>query len=244
LLEEKLHVLVSWNGGTAALTTAFTGWLIATCILEALGVARPARWMSACAAVLLPVRGMLIHGRFVGLPEILGTILALLVWQFVLADKPLRTQITAVIAVTYLCARQVLPFAWVWDAERFVWVPFTASLQGDSLSDFAILIEKTFLYSAAVWVLWSSGMTLRRSAAVVVGVLAVTESIQMGIPGRVPETTDPLLALLASVVFGIAKAITADISQAGLWTAGTELGHTVPAEKNETPVYGRHARQP
>jgi hypothetical protein len=147
----------------------------------------------------------LLHGRFVGLPEILGTLMALFIWRFVLQYRPRRTQITAIAAVGYLCARQLFPFTWSPGAEAFIWPPFTASLQGDSLMDFAILIEKSFLYSASIWVLWAGGITLPKSVAVVVGLLGVTEALQTGIPGRVPESTDPFLAFLAGVVFCVAR---------------------------------------
>jgi hypothetical protein len=105
--------------------------------------------------------------------------------------------------------RQVFPFSFHPGAESFVWVPFTASLEGDSLEAFMILIEKMCLYSAPVAVLWWSGMTLRRSATLVVFVLAITEVLQTCMPGRVPETTDPFIALLAAVTLGMVSRIAA-----------------------------------
>jgi hypothetical protein len=59
-----------------------------------------------------------------------------------------------------------------------------------------ILLEKSWYFGAAIWLLTEAGTRFASSVAVVVSLAAVAEVIQIWLPGRTPETTDPILALL------------------------------------------------
>jgi VanZ family protein len=60
-----------------------------------------------------------------------------------------------------------------------------------------MLLERTFWYGAAVWLLQVCGLRLRQAGAVVVILLALMEVAHTQLPGRAAEVTEPLLGLLA-----------------------------------------------
>lgn len=88
------------------------------------------------------------------------------------------------------------------NATAFSWMPFHASLTADWLHGILVLIEKTYYYGAAVWLLRAAGTRLLEACVVMTAILGVIEIIQTHMPGRIPDITDPLLAIL--MTFGIA----------------------------------------
>jgi VanZ family protein len=66
-----------------------------------------------------------------------------------------------------------------------------------------VLIEKIFYYGTAIWLLRAAGAGLARSVSVVAVVLASIEIAQIHLPGRTPEITDPILAVLIGFVLAM-----------------------------------------
>jgi hypothetical protein len=60
-----------------------------------------------------------------------------------------------------------------------------------------VVAGKFFLYGSSVWMLREAGVPLWGSAGMVALLLSAGEATQRYLPGRVAESTDPLLALLA-----------------------------------------------
>jgi hypothetical protein len=92
--------------------------------------------------------------------------------------------------------RQLEPFYFLAVPQPFSWIPFNATLESSRGSATVIIARKTFDYGAMVWALRYAGMPYVLSGVAVAVMLGATEAIQMYLPGRSPETTDPLLALL------------------------------------------------
>jgi hypothetical protein len=78
-----------------------------------------------------------------------------------------------------------------------------ATLTGEWQSSAGILLEKVFYYGAAVWLFQAAGLRLAYAATLVSAVLASIEVLQMHLPGRTPEITDPVLALLMGFVLAM-----------------------------------------
>jgi hypothetical protein len=89
--------------------------------------------------------------------------------------------------------------------QDFSWIPFRASLESDWQQGIAILLDKVFWYFAAVWLVHDSGVLLRTSAIWVAQLLAAIEIVQIWLPGRTPEITDPLLALAAGAAIWLLR---------------------------------------
>jgi VanZ family protein len=59
-----------------------------------------------------------------------------------------------------------------------------------------VLLEKSFWYTCVVWLGARAGLGLVRATFACAMLLGAIEVAQVFIPGRTPETTDPVLALL------------------------------------------------
>jgi hypothetical protein len=62
-----------------------------------------------------------------------------------------------------------------------------------------VMLEKLFYYGAGIWMLRRAGVRWAWAIACLVMLLAVIEAIQTHIPGRVPESTDPILGAMAGI---------------------------------------------
>jgi VanZ family protein len=71
----------------------------------------------------------------------------------------------------------------------------------DRVAAVTIFLGKLFAYGIFVWLLRDSGWRLRYAAAAAAATLGVIEAAQMYLPGRVPEITDPLIALFLAWIF-------------------------------------------
>jgi hypothetical protein len=88
------------------------------------------------------------------------------------------------------------PFYFLAVPQPFSWTPFAGTLESSRASAIVIITRKAFDYGALVWALRYAGMPYVRAGLAVAAMLGVTEAIQTYLPGRTPEITDPLLALL------------------------------------------------
>jgi hypothetical protein len=117
-----------------------------------------------------------------------------------------------------LLLRGLVPFHLLAQPQDFTWIPFGASLGSSWQSGFQILIGKIFYYGTAIWLLRAGGIRLRNATVLVALVLAAIEAAQRYLPGRTPEITDPIMAVLAGL---------------GLWamapprSAKLEVPHTI-----------------
>jgi hypothetical protein len=99
-----------------------------------------------------------------------------------------------------LVLRGLSPFRFVPESAGFTWIPFVATLNADWQPAILVMLGKICYYASAIWLLRASGMRLLRAAATVAAILAGIEIAQIHLPGRTPETTDPLLALVMGFV--------------------------------------------
>ncbi len=68
-----------------------------------------------------------------------------------------------------------------------------------------VLVEKVFFYTALMWALRITGMSLRSTIVVVTLGLGAIEAVQVYLPGRTPETTDILLPVVIGYIVRTAK---------------------------------------
>jgi hypothetical protein len=128
--------------------------------------------------------------------------------------KPSGIEAWAFLAVIVL--RGLSPFRFVPQATPFEWIPFGATLSSEWQSAAAILIEKAFYYGTAIWLLRTVGMSWMRAAIMATGVLGAIEIVQIHLPGRTPETTDPMLALLLGFALSMLSRSVAFTLRAGI----------------------------
>jgi VanZ family protein len=131
--------------------------------------------------------------------DLLGAIAGFLLF----APRPRAKPVTKTEAWAFsvlLVLRGLSPFRFVPASAGFTWIPFVATLNADWQPAILVMLGKICYYASAIWLLRASGMRLLRAAATVAAILAGIEIAQIHLPGRTPETTDPLLALVMGFV--------------------------------------------
>jgi len=132
----------------------------------------------------------------------LGAVLAYICWHF-LSRAQKRTAVVTGLMVSLLILSGLVPFQWSSAANPFSWIPFHGFLEADREFGVLIFLRKCFWYGSAVWLLRASGWRLARAAVAVALLLGAIEVIQIHLPGRVAEITDPMLALILAPILGL-----------------------------------------
>jgi VanZ family protein len=150
----------------------------------------------ALVLLCLPLR-ILVVTRTLALHEVLGAALAWMVWTLLRERVRLRAAAGCLAAAIVL--RELAPFHFAGPPSVFSWIPFWSTFDSERQSALVVLLRKAFDYGAMVWLLRASGVSYVRSGAVVAAALAALEAAQRYLPGRIPESTDAILALLLTV---------------------------------------------
>jgi VanZ family protein len=143
--------------------------------------------------LLIPAQ-IFIVSRQPYLPAMLLVLAVAPICALALYKKQQRTGACAFLAV--LVIRGLAPFHFAPQSHPFLWTPFAGYLGMDWQPGIRIFLEKLFYYGAAIWLLHDSGLKWFHATGIACILLATVEIVQTHIPGRTPEITDPLLALL------------------------------------------------
>jgi len=203
----------------------FVEWLVVAQLLEnVLGVERTRRLFPLLLLVVLPAK-LLVAGRTVTWSELAGAVLACICWYF-LSGYPKRTAVVGGLIVSLLIVRGLSPYHWSPIANPFSWVPFGGFLQAPWDFGLLTLLQKTFWYGSAVWLLRAASWRLAHAAIAVALLLGAIEVIQIHLPGRVAEITDPLLALILAMTLGLldrSESVRSQLSSTKVRTCDVEL---------------------
>lgn len=183
----------------APFVSAVAVWLAIGHLLTAAGFRRPRLWLAGSLA-LVPLEFFLVDRQ--PLPsELAGAICG--VALFYLSPSNI---LAAALFLLSLGLRGLEPFRFNDAPFHFVVVPFGGVLGGEWQSSLRVLVEKAFLYGTAVWLLSKAVRHRWHAAFAVSGLLLMIEFLQIRLPGRTPEITDPVLALMAGFALaGIAR---------------------------------------
>jgi VanZ family protein len=175
-------------------------WVAAAVAMKALLGRMRLPWL-VLAMACLPLR-ILIAERALGLDEVLGAALALLLWPAIdrASGRGGRPVLAAAAIGSAIVLRELEPFHFGARPAAFSWVPFAATLGSPWQSGAVIVLRKVFDYGAAVWLLRQVSGTYAYAGAIMTAALAALEAAQRYLPGRTPEATDAVIALLASFV--------------------------------------------
>jgi len=173
-------------------------WLVVARLLESLVGTAYARRILPVALLLVPAR-LLILGRTVAWPEVVGPACAWILWSFWLWRSPRRTPWLAWSAPAMLVVRGLAPYSWNASPARFSLVPFAASLSYSFGVSVIAFLDKGYLYGSAVWLFRQAGAGYLRPAAALALLLGALEWAQLYLPGRTAEITDPLYLILLAV---------------------------------------------
>jgi len=181
----------------------FVEWLIVVQLLESvLGVERTRR-LYPLLLIVLPVK-LVIAGRTVTWSELAGAVLAY-ICSYVVSGHQWRTALAAGLIVSLLILRGLAPYHLSGVANPFSWIPFSGFLAADREFGMLAFLRKCFWYGSAIWLLRAVGWRLARATVAVALLLGAIEVIQIHLPGRVAEITDPLLAVILAATLGLSE---------------------------------------
>jgi VanZ family protein len=155
------------------------------------------RWMFGFL-LLLPARLLLFHRRL-SLPELTGAAIAYVFWTSGLNRWPKAAWMLSRLMLLSLLLEGLAPYRFSSIPQAFSWFPLAALLETGPDAGVLVLLRKSFWYGSAIWMLRESGYSFLRPGITVAVILGGVEWIQRYLPGRTPEITDPLLAILLAL---------------------------------------------
>ena len=182
--------------------THFVEWLAVAQLLESVLSGERTRRLFPLLLLVLPAK-LLIAGRTVTWSELAGAVLAYICSYF-LSGYQRRAALVAGLIISLLILRGLAPYHRSSVANPFSWIPFSGFLAADPEFGMLTFLRKCFWYGSAIWLLRATGWRLARAAVAVALLLGAIEIIQIHLPGRVAEITDPLLAMMA-VILGLSE---------------------------------------
>jgi VanZ family protein len=182
-----------------AILSAAAVWYATGLLLIAAGI-RHAPQLVALSILAIPAQ-LLIVDRQPGIADLLGAIVGFALFAWRSRIKPVtKTEAWSFAAVIVI--RGLVPFQFASISAPFTWIPFGGMLEADWQFAVLVMIEKIFWYTTAVWLL-ACIMRLRHAIAAMTAVLAAVEIAQLRLPGRVAESTDPILAIIMGFILFI-----------------------------------------
>ena len=167
-------------------------------------------WLAGVPAA--PALRLVTAQRVLTANEAAGALCVLPVWLAIPERRRLRIGLWWMASA--LLVRELAPFHFSPQAQSFAWIPFTGTLEAERQSAVVIVARKAFDYGAMVWLLRQGGLRYWRAGLATAAVLFLCERIQIYLPGRTPEITDAVLALVMA---------------ASLWMAESGLSASPPA---------------
>jgi glycopeptide antibiotics resistance protein len=206
LSRTKVAAKIAYLKSTASLslvatTVAWTEWLAVAWLLG--GVVKPQQPWLLALLLLMPAR-LFLEGRMVSMAELIGGALAVATWSLALRRPTGRTRIVAASLLAGILLSGLRPFHFADTPSAFSWVPFSGALLAEREFGLPELLRKTFVYGTSIWLLEGCGIALVASAFAVATMLGAIEAVQVYLPGRTAEITDPVLALGVAYALSLA----------------------------------------
>jgi VanZ family protein len=169
----------------------FAEWVTVACLLEGLLEEETTRMLAALLLVV-PAR-LLIVSRSLAWSDVAGAAAAFAAWLWL--PRLYVRRAAPFLLTSALVLGELAPFH-LGRASAFNWVPFRGFLVASWQSGFVVLFRKSFWYGSVIWLWRGTGYRLAPIVLAVAAGLLVLEWAQIWLPGRTPEITDAVLAVL------------------------------------------------
>jgi VanZ family protein len=192
-LRESLEALTDFSGDPFVALLNLTVYSAIGLLLRNVVTPEPAAWVRWLApALFLALRPLFTSAPMGGL-ELSGAVAGVAVGT--VAGRNWLRRVLFLLYPAVLMLDQLRPFTFLSDAQPFAWLPFLPLYSLPPMVVVRYLAEKLFLYGSGIVFLAQWPLTLPFATAMIVVMLGITEGLQVYLPGRTPESTDPLLAL-------------------------------------------------
>jgi VanZ family protein len=179
-------------------------WLIIASLIEDVAGGKRSRILYPLAVTFVLVAKVIILTKVVTPAELIGSAVSFVLWLALLERwaRP-RVHVLAAPFAALVIAQRLEPFEFRSTAGHFGLVPFI-SLMDSSLSiNIQSFFEKFFLYGSLLWLFVKTGISWAWATGLVAGLLLVTSLVEVYLPGRSAEITDPVMALMIGIIFAL-----------------------------------------
>lgn len=147
---------------------------------------------------------ILVVGKTLNVSELIALTVMFALVPFMRRLPTARRQLILGFALAVVIVIQGLE-PWRFDVigHNFSWVPFANSLSDSLEINIGVLLEKCFWYASLVWLLTARTGSLTFAAVATALLVGAIEFVQIWLPGRSAEITDPLLVLAAAGLLGL-----------------------------------------
>ncbi|MDE3167664.1 MAG: VanZ family protein [Acidobacteriota bacterium] len=174
------------------------GWFVFAVALRAAWEKLSWRWV-ALAMLVVPLR-LVIADRAVGKSDLLAAAVALALWC--LSSDAARPGAAWLLMIAALFVREFAPFH-LGPPHAFSWIPFAASMEAEGTTNVVVILRKAYEYGAMIWLLRAGKVRYLAGAVLLAIALFAAEMLQTRMPGRTPEITDSVLALLMGLILRV-----------------------------------------
>jgi len=179
----------------------FAEWVAVACLLEGLLNKETSRMLAALLLVV-PAR-LLIASRYLSWSDVAGAAAGLAAWLWL--PRLYVRRAAPWLLTSALVIGELAPFHFG-RARAFSWIPFRGFLVASWQSSLVVLFRKSFWYGSAIWLWRGAGYRLASVVMTVAAALVVLELVQVYLPGRLPDITDAVLAVLMGVLLSLVEA--------------------------------------
>ncbi|MGA0000606.1 MAG: VanZ family protein [Steroidobacteraceae bacterium] len=190
-------LLGGWNPDWAILGF-MVPWLVSFEAVSAIKGDRQS--MQACLTFAgLTLAGILVvSGGPLSQWEAAGVVAALLLtWLLQRMPPSLRAVALSLPLMLLVLSVGLSPLDFVTDRDAFALIPFGESLLQYRSVQVVDMFHKCFLYGGLVWLLARSGLRVMHATLVSAALVLGVEVLQVWLPGKTPDITDPLLVVTA-----------------------------------------------
>ncbi len=142
---------------------------------------------------------ILIVSNVVSASNVVGAVLAIILWWGVLRWTPRCENILALLLFSMLIFVGLAPFTQYPEAIAFNWLPFHGFLGGSMYINSQVACWKIFLYGSLVYLMWKGGCSTFTGVLIPVVGVALIEFAQTRFSGHTPEISDPILVILIAL---------------------------------------------
>jgi hypothetical protein len=199
-LRQALRALIVTHAFSPVATWAAAAqWFAAALALEAILGRLRASWLAG-AMLVLGLR-IFMPGRSLELDEVAGAALAFLAWEILPSKR--RLPVGIFMALSAILVVELAPFHFTANAAPFSWIPLGATFENERWGALVILLRKAFFYGVTVWLLVRTGISHPVAGGALAAELFLLETVQRYLPGRTPEITDSLIAVVMTAALWV-----------------------------------------
>jgi VanZ family protein len=142
---------------------------------------------------------ILIIGTVLSAAEVVGGVLAVVVWCALLSELQIRAILVASAFAGVFVIQSLKQFRFGVTARAFGWIPFRSLMEGPLDVSIPSFFEKVFTYGTLIWLINRAGWSLSIATGLGGSLVLCMGLAQVNLPGQSAEITDLIILLILAV---------------------------------------------